>query len=69
MLLAPLDWGLGHATRCITIINELLTNGYDVLLGAEDQTAALLQKEFPTIKIIPLPGYRITYAKKVSSFL
>ena len=24
ILVAPLDWGLGHATRCIPIINELV---------------------------------------------
>ncbi len=68
MLLAPLDWGLGHATRCIPIINELITNEYEVFLGADDQTAALLQKEFPTIKIIPLEGYKVTYGRNRKLF-
>lgn len=60
----PLDWGLGHATRCIPIIRELEAQGFQVFIGAETGVAALLRKEFPAIKILPLPGYRIGYAKK-----
>ncbi len=63
VLIVPLDWGLGHATRCIPIINELITEGYEVLLGAENEIAALFQKEFPTLRIIPIEGYRVTYSK------
>lgn len=62
VLVAPLDWGLGHATRCIPIIKALLSNGYTVLLGATDNTAALLQHEFPELPILPLRGYKIKYA-------
>ena len=35
ILVAPLDWGLGHATRCIPIIKELLGNDCDVWLAGE----------------------------------
>ena len=28
ILVAPLNWGLGHATRCIPIINALEENGF-----------------------------------------
>ncbi|MBU3745270.1 MAG: glycosyl transferase family 28, partial [Sediminibacterium sp.] len=31
VLVAPLDWGLGHATRCIPIIAALLSEGYEVM--------------------------------------
>ncbi len=34
MLVAPLDWGLGHATRCIPIINELIQQGAQVIVAA-----------------------------------
>jgi len=62
-LLAPLDWGLGHATRCIPIINGLLQQGHQVIIGAEGAQAALLQQEFPALTIIPLKGYRIKYSR------
>ncbi len=63
ILIAPLDWGLGHATRCIPIIRALNANGYEVIAAAEGPQAHLLQTEFPSLKILPLPGYRIRYSK------
>ena len=62
VLVAPLDWGLGHATRCIPIIRELLAQGCSVLLAGERKTKALLQLEFPELPFLELPGYRIEYA-------
>jgi hypothetical protein len=32
VLIAPLDWGLGHATRCIPVITALLELGYHVTI-------------------------------------
>lgn len=63
VLVAPLDWGLGHATRCIPLIHALLNNEHEVVLGAEGAQAALLQQEFPQLKIIPLRGYRVQYSR------
>ncbi len=60
--MAPLDWGLGHATRCIPIIHELLRQGCDVLLAGEGKQKTLLQQEFPHLRFLHLPGYRIRYA-------
>jgi len=62
ILIAPLDWGLGHATRCIPIIHELLVQGCEVLIAAENSTQSLLQNEFPQLVFIPLTGYRIRYS-------
>jgi uncharacterized protein (TIGR00661 family) len=69
VLVAPLDWGLGHVTRCIPIITTLLAQGFAVFIGAENAGATLLEKEFPSIKIIALQGYRISYSKKKLFFL
>lgn len=62
MLVAPLDWGLGHATRCIPIIRALVTSGFNVLIAANDAQAYLLSQEFPMLTILPIPGYRVRYA-------
>ena len=69
VLVAPLDWGLGHATRCIPIIRALLSNGYEVLIGAEGVQAILLQTEFPSLQILPLKGYHVRYSKTSWLFL
>jgi uncharacterized protein (TIGR00661 family) len=63
ILVAPLDWGLGHATRCIPIIKALINQGCTVFLAGEGSTKNLLQKEFPELNFLSLEGYRVQYAK------
>lgn len=64
ILVAPLNWGLGHATRCIPIINALLENGFEPIIASDGTALALLKKEFSKLKTIELPSYNITYSKK-----
>lgn len=64
VLVAPLDWGLGHATRCIPIIKTLLEKNCSVLLAGEGKTKALLQKEFPGLPFLHLQGYNVEYARE-----
>lgn len=63
ILVAPLDWGLGHATRCIPIIRELLAQDCNVWLAGEGVQKHLLKAEFPELSFLELPGYKIRYAK------
>lgn len=68
ILIVPLDWGLGHATRDIPIIQTLLDAGCEVLIAAEGKHAALLGQEFPQLPLLALSGYRITYTQKEQNF-
>ncbi len=61
VLIAPLNWGLGHATRCIPIIQEFLQQGVDVIIAADGHPLALLKQEFPQLTFIELAGYNISY--------
>ena len=63
VLVCPLDWGLGHATRCIPLIKGLVEKENEVVLAADGAAYLLLEKEFPHLPIIRLKGYRIQYAK------
>lgn len=63
VLVAPLDWGLGHATRCIPLINHLLQSGCKVIIAAEGIQKELLKTEFPNVIFVNIPGYRIKYTK------
>lgn len=63
ILIAPLEWGLGHATRCIPIINELCKQKCEVYIAAEGATFYLLKKEFPALNFLPLMGYRMKYSR------
>lgn len=64
VLVAPLDWGLGHATRCIPIIYSLQNNGATVFIAASGSTRSLLEKEFPEARFLSLNGYGIRYSRK-----
>lgn len=63
ILVAPLNWGLGHATRCIPIINFLLQHHFTPILASDGEVLALLKKEFPKLETLRLPSYNITYPK------
>ncbi|MGG9964030.1 glycosyltransferase [Ferruginibacter sp. SUN106] len=62
ILLAPLDWGLGHATRCIPIIYSLLAQNFEVIIAADGAIKNLLKKEFPDVVFTHLKGYKIRYS-------
>ncbi len=66
ILICPLNWGIGHATRCIPIIKLLLDQGYHVIIGADKRPYSLLKKEFPSLSFIIFPGYEIKYPTKGS---
>lgn len=67
ILVAALNWGLGHATRCIPIISELDRQGYEPLIASDGQALELLKKEFPKHRHIELPSYNIEYSEKASA--
>ena len=69
ILVAPLDWGLGHAARCIPIIKELLGNDCDVWLAGEGPQEALLRSEFSHLPFLHLAGYNIKYSRTSGGLL
>lgn len=68
VLICPLDWGLGHATRMVPIIRNLLQNGHQVILAADGSPLAFLRSEFPTLEYLRLPSYNIRYSRSVAFF-
>jgi uncharacterized protein (TIGR00661 family) len=68
-LVAVLDWGLGHATRCIPIIRELERQGCSVLIAGSGQSLQLLKEEFPHLTFFNLPAYAPRYSLNKSMVL
>ena len=50
--ISPIDWGLGHATRCISLIQSLQTLGYEVYIATEGYQEAILKEAFPNAHIL-----------------
>ena len=65
ILVAPLNWGIGHATRCIPIIKELLFHDFEVVIAADGRPLHLLNTEFPELEIIRLAGHNIRYSTRL----
>jgi len=65
IFIAPMDWGLGHATRCVPLIRRLLASGCRIFLGGSGSSGAWLKREFPALPYTELPAYDVQY----SSFL
>ena len=63
-----MNWGLGHATRSIPIINALIDHDFEPIIASDGMVLELLQKEFPKLEAIELPSYNITYPKKASNY-
>lgn len=62
ILISPLDWGLGHASRCIPIIHQLTEAGHKVTLAGSGRSLILLQKEFPHLESIELKGFSPSFS-------
>lgn len=64
ILVCPLDWGLGHATRCIPVIRLLLQKKAEVIIAGDGDVIILLKQEFPQLQYVYLKGYHIRYSTK-----
>ena len=63
VLVAPLDWGLGHATRCVPVIREFMNQGAEVELAVVRANAGLLRGIFPGLRQRLSPSYNVVYPK------
>ena len=63
ILVAPLNWGLGHSTRCIPIINSLLQHNFKVIISANGRSFHLLKEEFPELEFVKIKGIDVKYPK------
>lgn len=62
VLVCPLNWGLGHATRCVPIIQELLDDGHEPVVVSDGFPLEFLRKQFPDVRYIEYPSYAIRYS-------
>ena len=65
ILLAPLDWGLGHATRCAPLIDRWLAAGHEVVLASNGRSADWLKARYPHLELLTdIPDYAVTYPSR-----
>jgi uncharacterized protein (TIGR00661 family) len=62
VLICPLDWGIGHATRCVPVVRSFQKHGCRVILAAGGRSMEFLKDELPECETIHFPGQKVTYA-------
>jgi len=61
VFVAVLNWGLGHATRSIPVIKQLLQREAEVTIGSDGAALHLLKQEFPDLRFVELPAHEVIY--------
>ena len=69
VIVSPLDWGLGHATRIIPIIRYLIGSGCQVTIAATPVGIRVIRAEFPDLEYLEVPGYGMDYPRNGARFL
>lgn len=62
ILVAPLNWGLGHASRCVPLVRRFLAEGHEVILGGDGDSLTLLRRSFPKLRYVYLAPLRLRYS-------
>jgi hypothetical protein len=63
VLVSPLNWGLGHASRDVPVIHELLKHHHEVTIAAGGNALELLKREFTSCNFINFPDYPLANNK------
>lgn len=63
ILIAPLNWGLGHASRCVPLIRQYIEEGNEVVLAGDGDSLTLLRKHFPRLRYAYLAPLNLRYDK------
>lgn len=69
VLVCPMEWGLGHTVRLVPVIEQALSLGWQVILGADGMALDFLRDRFPALPWVRIPFYPVRYAATRRFFL
>ena len=61
IIFSVLNWGLGHATRSIPLIQDLIDNQNSVTIACSGNALLFLKEVFPENEFVELPDYGAQY--------
>ncbi len=68
ILFGILNWGLGHATRSIPIIEMLQQRGHQISVASDGEALDLLKKSLQNVEFVVLHPFEIRYSVKRRDF-
>lgn len=63
ILVAPLNWGLGHASRCVPLVQQFIDEGHEVIIAGDGVSLTLLRRHFPKLRYVYLAPLNLRYGK------
>ncbi|MEI8202729.1 MAG: glycosyltransferase [Bacteroidota bacterium] len=66
-MFCPLNWGLGHATRCVPLLHYYAAKGYQIMVAADGVAYRYFQNDFPDVQLIHLKGFDVKYPPQDAS--
>lgn len=69
ILIAPLDWGLGHTTRCVVLAEKYHKAGHQIFFAGNEMQQEIFFKNCPYVQCLQLDGYNIDYPQKGWAFM
>ena len=69
ILICPLEWGLGHASRIIPIATELFERGHRVLFASGNEHLNFIKSELPCCELIVFPGFNLQYSRYLPQYI
>lgn len=64
MIVCPLNWGMGHASRLIPVIDHYHKKGFEIILAGSGNSGTLLKTTYPDFPFYTLPSFEISYSRK-----
>ncbi len=64
ILVSPLDWGWGHVSRCIGLIDRLKKQGNEMLVAGTSAQQEVFQQYFPNLECVDHAGYGFRFGGK-----
>lgn len=61
VIIAPLDWGMGHHTRCLALARILIAQQKKIIIATTVEFVPFWQSELPESIIEIIPAYQINY--------
>ncbi|MGV6862144.1 MAG: hypothetical protein ACWA41_10250 [Putridiphycobacter sp.] len=68
ILIAALDWGFGHTTRCVSIIKQLFEQSNHIIFAGNEKQIGFMALEFPELAFENLEGYQVTLSSGRSTY-
>jgi len=64
ILIAPLNWGMGHVSRCIGLIHQLIQQNNSIVVACNPDQQMVFEVYFDNLVYVPLEGYPFKFSGK-----